>query len=91
LLGFIGHELGHAIHRIGALQKLITSYEAELEADRVAGFVLAQAGLPHDSLQQVIVSLSQVATPTHAHGHDRTEAIHWGYLQGLASNRWWLC
>ena len=90
VLGLIAHELGHALNRTDLLSGSMTNYEAEFEADRVAGYVLARYGFASNDLERTINALSQVATPTHPHGHDRKEAIRWGYEKGLLAERWWL-
>jgi hypothetical protein len=79
ILGVMAHELGH--HVFGhAADSRRDSHVAELDADRVAGVVLARAGVSTGDFERVLADLGECGTTSHPGAALRVAAIRAGYL-----------
>lgn len=77
-LGVFAHELGHHVYG-DAYCYGCDPHVMELRADRVAGEVLAHAGVASHHFERILASLSVRPTATHPGGVARTYAIRRGY------------
>lgn len=81
VLGIMAHELGHHIlrHAEDGDRSVDAAHERELDADAVAGRVLALAQVPPDDLGRVLEHLGRYHSDTHPHGSLRVERVRAEY------------
>jgi hypothetical protein len=81
VLGIMAHELGHHIlrHAEQLDRRAQAAHIRELEADGVAGRVLALAGVPPDDFERVLAHLGRFHSDTHPHGSLRVEQLRAEY------------
>jgi hypothetical protein len=75
--GVLAHELGHHSRRVRGMP--FGGHAEELEADEVAGQVLALEGIGADDFGRILGSLSAHGSATHPDGFTRRNAITRGY------------
>lgn len=86
LLGLVAHELGHALdpYERSYTNRPAWNHRMELDADHLAGFVLARAGVSPQCFGSMIFNLSDCCTGsvTHPAGFARVHAIREGFALG---------
>jgi hypothetical protein len=81
VLGVAAHEIGHLVARHADDDH---PHERELEADRIAGWVLGRARTSAEDFAHVLHDLCRRTTPLHPPTSARRRAIRQGYRQALA-------
>lgn len=84
VLGVVAHEVAHHIggDAYAADQSVAARHGRELQADRIAGFVLARAGISPDHFARLLVVLSVNATSTHPQAGPRLAYLVDGHNRG---------
>lgn len=89
LVGMLGHEVAHRrFGHPGYTDACATNHLQELQADAVAGWVLAATGFPPEYLSVVLRELSVETGCSHPPGDLRAQAIHAGYQHALEGRDW---
>lgn len=81
VLGVAAHEIGHLVARHADAG---LPHDRELDADRVAGWVLGRASTSAEDFARILDDLCRRTTPLHPPSSERRRAIRQGYRRARA-------